>query len=58
MTSVFDFLLLVGLCLMSVGIWQVYPPATFIFVGLVLCGVAVAGVRNGAASEPDRTSRE
>lgn len=40
-----DFIGLAGLALLGYGAWLVYPPAGFLAPGLVMCGVAIFGVR-------------
>lgn len=40
-----DAMLIVGLVLVGVGLWDVYRPASFVLPGAVLAGVAVFGVR-------------
>lgn len=52
-----DMLLLVGLALVSWGLWMIYVPAMLVFAGLVLCVIAVLGEANGARSKPDQTPR-
>lgn len=36
-----DVLALIGVVLIGAGIWQIYPPAAFIVVGLILLFAAV-----------------
>lgn len=31
----------VGLAMLSVGLWQLWPPAMFVVLGLVVCALAV-----------------
>jgi hypothetical protein len=40
-----DVLIIVGVLLASVGIWQIYRPAAFIFVGLCCLSAGIIGLR-------------
>jgi hypothetical protein len=40
-----DVVGIVGLALLSYGVWQIYPPAAFIAAGAILIAAAVALAR-------------
>ncbi len=42
-----DLMLVAGLGLIGYGLWEVYPPASFVVPGAALAGVAIFGVRGG-----------
>ncbi|UFW75185.1 hypothetical protein [Bradyrhizobium sp. WU425] len=47
-----DVMLVSGLVLLAVGLWQVWPPAAFIVPGAIVSAVAIfAGRINGSAGE-------
>ena len=39
-----DVLAFIGLSLLAVGVWMIYPPAAFILVGAVLFLIGVFGI--------------
>lgn len=41
-----DIMLVIGLGLLAIGLWQVYPPAALIAPGIILTGVAIFGVKH------------
>lgn len=41
----FDAFALAGAVLVTLGLWQIYPPAAFIFDGLVLLGLGLWGAK-------------
>lgn len=43
---IFDWLFLVGLSSLCVGLWWIHPPSTLIVGGLVVCGLAWSGAAN------------
>jgi uncharacterized membrane protein HdeD (DUF308 family) len=43
-----DVVLALGLALLALGLWQVYPPAAAIVPGAILAGVAIFGVKGPA----------
>ena len=40
-----DVLIIVGILLCSVGIWQIFRPATFIFAGACSLATGIIGLR-------------
>jgi len=43
--EVADALVIIGILLTSAGIWQIYRPAAFIFVGLCSLTAGIIGLR-------------
>ena len=43
---IFDWLFLLGLSALCVGLWWIYPPAMLIVGGLIVCGLAWSGAEN------------
>jgi hypothetical protein len=46
-----DVMLGIGLGLLALGLWQIYPPAAAIAPGAVLVGVAIFGVKGPGEGE-------
>lgn len=44
------FVCLVGLASLAVGVWLIYPPASFVVVGVVLLAAGLLYVRGGRAA--------
>lgn len=42
-SAILDSLGVAGIGLIAVGLWWIYPPLSFVVVGAILLGLAVAG---------------
>lgn len=50
------FLFFAGMALIAAGLWQIWPPLAWVFLGLAC--LYVAGCVNMAAKSPERTDKK